>query len=98
MKPRILLIVELTAHQGQDDSLLTELVAMEAASRAEDGCLEYTMLRSLSSPRRFVVYEIWQSLEHLERHRQTSHYLAFGPAIGPRLERPPERLEVELPA
>lgn len=98
LSQRLLLIVEIAARPGRDEALVTELVAMERASRAEEGCREYTMLRSLSDPLRFVVYEIWQSAEHLEGHRHTPHYRAFGPVIAELVTAPPKLMEVPLSA
>lgn len=96
LSQRLLLIVEITAREGQDEALVGHLVAMENASRAEPGCREYTMLRSLSNPARFVVYEIWESAEALEAHRHTPHYLAFGPAIFGLVSEPPKVAELPL--
>ncbi len=96
MSGPVLLIVELAARPGHEDAVLSELRAMEAASRAEEGCREYTMLRSLSAPGRFVVYEIWESAAHLEDHRGTPHYRAFGGVVAEHFAGPPRRLEMVL--
>ena len=98
MSSPVLLIVELAARPGHEDAVLSELTAMEAASRAEEGCREYTMLRSLSEPGRFVVYEIWESVQPLEDHRGTPHYLAFGGVVAEHFAGPPRKLEVPLSA
>lgn len=42
--------------------------AYVAPSRAEEGCIEYHMLRDKLDPALFIFYEIWQSKEHLAIH------------------------------
>lgn len=48
-----------------------------AASRAEEGCLEYHMLRDAEDPALFIFFEVWQSAEHLEAHSAQPHMRRF---------------------
>jgi quinol monooxygenase YgiN len=47
------------------------------ASRSEDGCIEYHMLRDQQDPTLFIFYEIWQSKAHLEVHSALPHMAGF---------------------
>ncbi|WP_217475543.1 putative quinol monooxygenase [Stutzerimonas stutzeri] len=47
------------------------------ASRAEDGCIEYHMLRDIEDPTLFIFYEVWQSAEHLQTHTALPHMQRF---------------------
>ena len=48
-----------------------------APSRAEDGCIEYHMLRDGEDPTLFIFYEVWQSPEHLQAHSALPHMRRF---------------------
>ena len=47
------------------------------ASRSEDGCIEYHMLRDRQDPTLFIFYEIWQSKAHLDVHSALPHMASF---------------------
>jgi quinol monooxygenase YgiN len=48
-----------------------------AASRSEEGCIEYHMLRDQQDPTLFIFYEIWQSKAHLDVHSGLPHMAEF---------------------
>ncbi|MDB5432596.1 MAG: antibiotic biosynthesis monooxygenase [Caulobacter sp.] len=59
--------------------------AMVAASRAEDGCLEYGYAQDLLDPGLIRVTEMWTSREALQAHFQTPHmgtWRAVWPSLG----------------
>ena len=50
---------------------------MVAASRAEDGCIDYTFAQDLSDPDVLIIYERWESQEALAAHGQSAHMADF---------------------
>lgn len=46
-------------------------------SRAEEGCIEYHMLRDAQEPSLFIFFEVWQSRAHLEIHSALPHMRLF---------------------
>lgn len=46
-------------------------------SRAEEGCIEYHMLRDARDPSLFIFYEVWQSRAHLDVHSALPHMRHF---------------------
>ncbi|WP_103102904.1 putative quinol monooxygenase [Pseudomonas sp. LFM046] len=46
-------------------------------SRAEEGCIEYHMLRDAQDPTLFIFYEVWQSRAHLDVHSALPHMRRF---------------------
>lgn len=46
-------------------------------SRAEEGCIQYHMLRDVSDPTLFTFFEVWQSREHLAIHTALPHMREF---------------------
>ncbi len=50
-------------------------------SKAEDGNIDYNLYENTSEDSLMFV-EQWESLEILQRHMQTEHFIAFGENIG----------------
>lgn len=59
--------------QAFEDLFRTYLVP----SRAEDGCVQYHMLRDVNDPTLFTFFEVWQSREHLAVHTALPHMRDF---------------------
>ena len=58
------------------------IAAMEAASRTEDGCDDYTFSVELNNPDVLRITERWQSMEALQAHFATPHMADFQAAMG----------------
>ena len=65
------------------------IVKMMEASRAEDGCLDYTFAQDLSDPNTLILFERWRDQEALKAHGQSPHMAEFQKymAANPPLER-----------
>lgn len=74
---RIVLIAKLKAEEGLEEGLLTELCSLVEASQKEEGCIQYTLHQLVDVPTDFVIYEIWESKEALDKHMLQPHYLNF---------------------
>lgn len=57
------------------------LLAMQAASRAEDGCQDYTFSVELDSPTTIRITERWDDLASLIAHFATPHMATFQAAM-----------------
>ena len=66
------------------DALKEAIAAMEAASRAEDGCHDYTFSVELNNPNVIRITERWDSMEALEVHFKTAHMAVFQKAMAAR--------------
>lgn len=53
------------------------MLAMLAASRAEDGCLEYAYAQDVADPGLIRVFEAWRDQACLDAHFQTPHMAAW---------------------
>jgi quinol monooxygenase YgiN len=73
----VTLLVPLRAKQGQHLMLESEIRALIAPSRKEEGCLRYDFHRSLDDPNLFLLHEVWASHEHHQVHRQTPDFLRW---------------------
>ena len=55
---------------------------METASRAKEGCDDFTSGIELYNPGMLRITERWQSMEALEAHFQAQHMAEFQTAMG----------------
>ena len=69
------------------------LVEMETASRAEDGCHDYTFLQQVGNPDVLRINERWESMEALRAHFATPHMAKFNQAMG---AHPPKSMELSI--
>jgi quinol monooxygenase YgiN len=53
-------------------------------SRAEPGCLEYTLSPDPLDPGRVMLFERWESQEHLDAHLAALRGAAAAPGIAPK--------------
>ena len=71
-------------------ALETGLTTMEAASRAESGCEDYTFSVELNDPGVLRITERWRDMAALAAHFATPHMAAFGAAMQ---AHPPKHVE-----
>lgn len=62
-------------------ALKPSIAAMESASRAEDGCDDYTFSIELNNPGVIRITERWQSADALKAHFLTPHMAQFQEAM-----------------
>lgn len=53
------------------------MLAMLAASRAEDGCIDYSYAEDVAEPGLIRVFEAWRDQAALDAHFQTPHMAAW---------------------
>ena len=56
---------------------LAAIQVMMAKSQAEEGCLAYEFSADLTTPNQFHLFEIWESEQSLQAHRESSHMATF---------------------
>jgi quinol monooxygenase YgiN len=69
------------------------IVAMEAASREEPGCLGYTFSVELNDSCALRITEKWQTLEDLKAHFEMPHMAEFQAIMG---AHPPQSMEAHF--
>ncbi|QPC99620.1 MULTISPECIES: putative quinol monooxygenase [Qipengyuania] len=67
--------IKLAGDAGQD--VIDAVVAMVRASRAEDGCYDYTFARDLADPDTLILFERWRDREALAAHGASAHMKEF---------------------
>jgi quinol monooxygenase YgiN len=84
-------IVQSTA--ADIEAMRDALAEMESASRAEEGCHDYTFLQEVSNPDVLRINERWESMEALQAHFATPHMAKFNEAMG---AHPPKSMELSI--
>lgn len=82
----LLLTAFITIKPDAREAIRGALPAVIAATRAEDGCLEYGCYEDTQVPGRYVFVERWRDQAALDRHLGTPHMAAWMQVAGPRLE------------
>lgn len=63
------------------EAMRAAIIAMQAASLAEDGCEDYNFALELADPGVIRITERWTSREALAAHFQTAHMAEFQAAM-----------------
>ena len=64
------------------DEAVHAMIAMNAASQAESGCITYEFSADLEAADTFHLFEIWENEEALAGHGQTPHMATFREVMG----------------
>ena len=80
-KGAIVLVAELQAKAGEEESVGKALLAMVEPTRKEPGCLCYNLHQSNKDKSQFMFYEQWASKAALDTHGQSPHMKAMQRAL-----------------
>ena len=53
---------------------LTEVLNNVRSSQKETGVIQFDLLQQHDSPNKFMLYEVYGSMEDIESHKQTTHF------------------------
>lgn len=88
MFPHLSVVAEIEAKPECADRVREELLKMVAATRQEEGCVQYDLHESDTQPGQFWFYENWTSAEALAAHSRSPHIEAFRAIRGDLLAKP----------
>jgi quinol monooxygenase YgiN len=67
----------LPVRPDQRDRAVAAVTALMSATRAEEGCAEYTFSADLTDPDVFCFFERWESEETMKAHQGSPHFAEF---------------------
>ncbi len=70
-------IAKLKAKSGSEEELYEEARKLVEPTRAEEGCINYDMHRSVEDPGLFMFYENWENRPLWEQHMESPHLQEF---------------------
>lgn len=79
----ILINVTVTANPGQEETFKALLLETMAASRVEEGCIEYRFTADLIQPGTFHLVELWRDEAALNGHFGTPAFARFIGSLAP---------------
>lgn len=75
------IVATLRARPSHRAEVEKALRACVKKSRAEAGCIAYTLHVDVDDPDRFVFIEAWADREAIERHKTTEHYVTMAGSV-----------------
>jgi quinol monooxygenase YgiN len=90
MQEKLTVLARFRAKSGMEEDLKKLLLALIGPSRSDEGCINYDLHQAIDDPALFILYENWQSREHLDKHSATPHVEHFRSAGKALLGEPPE--------
>lgn len=73
----ITVISHVRARRGYEAIVKDLLQKLVVPSRAERGCLDYSVHESSSDPTLYVIYQVWEDAEALAAHGTMEHIVKF---------------------
>ncbi|OGT30550.1 MAG: hypothetical protein A3E87_03025 [Gammaproteobacteria bacterium RIFCSPHIGHO2_12_FULL_35_23] len=65
------------AQRGMEDYVERYLKQMMEHSRRDPGCLFYNIHRSITEPREFMLYSVWENKAVFDQHNQKPEMIEF---------------------
>ena len=84
-----IIAAHLTLKPEMIDRFINDTKELIEQSRAEEGCISYTLYQNPSEPTEFIFFEEWKNQDAIEFHFATPHYQAFDKAAGDYVAAPP---------
>jgi quinol monooxygenase YgiN len=73
----ITVISHVRARKGYEAIVRDMLQRLVVPSRAESGCLEYSLHESIADPTLYVIYQVWDNEAALVAHSSAPHTAGF---------------------
>ncbi len=70
----LIVVAQYVVSEGHESTVARLLRTNAEASRAEPGCLEFSVYREIDDPRAFLLYERYKDEVAFQAHRRTPHF------------------------
>ena len=70
----LIVVARYVVSEGHASTVAQLLRKNAEASRAEPGCLEFSVYQDIDDPRAFLLYERYTSEDAFQAHRRTPHF------------------------
>jgi quinol monooxygenase YgiN len=95
-KSDLIILARAKALPGKEKALENALVAVAEPTRAQPGCVAFSLYRSESDPSVIVGHERWASKKDHEQHLQGPHVQKLMSAMANLLAGPPDIVSYEI--
>ena len=94
-KSDLIIIAKAKARPGRERDLERALREVASPTRAQPGCVSFTILRAAQDPAVMIGFERWGSNEAHDRHLQSAHVRKFLSSVADVLAEPPDIVAYE---
>lgn len=77
MNNNLIIVANIVAKEGKAEYLKSELLKLIEITRAEAGCVQYTLQQNNEEPNKFVFYEQWENRDLWQIHMNNSHLAQY---------------------
>lgn len=95
-KSDVIIIARAKARKGREKDLERALRDVAGPTRAQPGCVSFTVLRGAQDPAVMIGFERWASNEAHDRHLQGAHVQEFLSSVADALAEPPDIVAYEV--
>lgn len=74
---RVTCLAKIEVIPNKKNELLSALSHVKKESKKEEGCIEYQVLLDKNEPNSIVLFEVYKSKKHFDKHFQTEHIKWF---------------------
>lgn len=74
----IIIHAGLTVRPEKEEAFLEEVKTLVEASRAESGNIQYDLMKDTETESAYMMVEVWEDQEAVQKHNTSEHFLAFG--------------------
>lgn len=74
---KVTVVARIKAKPGMEEKVREKLMSLVAPTRAEAGCINYDLHRSLDDTCLFLFYENWASKDDLDKHLEMPYLKAW---------------------
>ena len=82
------LVVRMTAPEGQEARAAELIGRLVEATRQEPGNVRWDLSQSEEDPTRFFLYEVYRTKDDFPKHQQTPHYLTWKSTVADWMAQP----------
>jgi autoinducer 2-degrading protein len=87
--------VTIVVKEGHERDFVQATRRNHEGTRQEPGNRRFDVLRAVDEPRRFFLYEVYDSAEAFKAHQQTAHYLSWKEAVAEWMAEPRQGVKHE---
>ncbi|NIJ46393.1 quinol monooxygenase YgiN [Wenyingzhuangia heitensis] len=76
-KSYLTIVAKIEVAEKDREFMLSELMELVSISKTEKGNIDYILHSDNENPNQFFMLEKWSTIESLESHTQTKHFIHF---------------------
>ncbi|MFI3327936.1 MAG: putative quinol monooxygenase [Rikenellaceae bacterium] len=80
------IIATIVAKEEFASDVRTSLNAVVDGTRTEEGNVSYVLHQDVKNPLKYVIIEVWKSLDAIDAHNATAHFNEFVKSIDGKME------------